>query len=43
MLDYAPKALARLQHRAPNKPQHQLYPYVKPNYGAKTHYIEDTG
>ncbi len=34
MLDYVPKALAQLQHRAPNKPQHQLYPQVKLGEGA---------
>jgi hypothetical protein len=42
MLDYVPKVLACFQHRAPNKPQHQPYPYIKPNYGAKAQYTEDT-
>jgi hypothetical protein len=42
MLDYVPKALAQFQHRAPNKPQHQPYPHVKPDYGAKAQYAEDT-
>jgi hypothetical protein len=42
MLDYVPKALAHFQHRAPSKPQHQPYPHVKPNYGAKVQYTEDT-
>jgi hypothetical protein len=41
MLDYVPKAHARSQHQAPNKPQHQPYPYVKPNYEAKAQYSED--
>ncbi len=35
MLDYVPKALTCSQHQAPSKPQHQPYPHVKPNYGAK--------
>ncbi len=42
MLDYVPKALVHFQHQAPNKPQHQPYPHVKPNYGAKAQYTEDT-
>jgi hypothetical protein len=42
MLDYIPKALKRFQHQAPSKPQHQPYPHVKPNYGAKVQYTEDT-
>ncbi len=41
MLDYAPKALTRFQHRAPIKPQHQPYPHIKPNYGVKAQYTED--
>jgi hypothetical protein len=40
-LDYVPKALTCFQHRAPNKPQHQPYPHIKPNYGAKAQYTED--
>jgi hypothetical protein len=42
MLDYVPKALTCFQHQAPNKPQHQSYPHVKANYGAKAQYMEDT-
>jgi hypothetical protein len=42
MLDYVPEALTRFQHPAPNKPQHQPYPHVKPNYGVKAQYTEDT-
>jgi hypothetical protein len=41
MLDYVPKALMRFQHQAPNKPQHQLYPHIKPNNGVKAQYTED--
>ncbi len=43
MLDYVPKALMPFQHQAPNKPQHQPYPHIKPNYGAKAQYTEDPG
>jgi hypothetical protein len=42
LFDYVPKALAHFQHRAPSKPQHQPYPHIKPNYGAKAQYTEDT-
>jgi hypothetical protein len=42
MLDCVPEALTRFQHQAPSKPQHQPYPHVKPNYGAKVQYTEDT-
>jgi hypothetical protein len=42
MLDYIPKVLAQFQHQAPNKLQHQPYPHVKPDYGAKAQYVEDT-
>jgi hypothetical protein len=42
MLNYTPKALTRFQHQAPSKPQHQSYLHVKPNYGAKAQYTEDT-
>jgi hypothetical protein len=42
MLDYVPEALTSLQHQAPSKPQHQPYPHVKPNHGAKAQYTEDT-
>ncbi len=41
-LDYVSKALTCFQHRAPNKPQHQPYPHIKPNYGAKAQCTEDT-
>jgi hypothetical protein len=41
MLDYIPKALTRFQHPTPCIPQHQLYPHVKPSYGAKAQYTED--
>jgi hypothetical protein len=41
MLDYVPKALMHFQHQAPSKPQHQPYPHVKPNYGAKAQYMEN--
>jgi hypothetical protein len=41
MLNYISKALTRFQNQAPNKPQHQPYPCVKPNYGAKVQYAED--
>ncbi len=36
-----PEALTQFQHAAPKKPQHQLYPHVKPTYGAKVQYAED--
>ncbi len=42
MLNYVPKALMRFQHQAPNKPQHQLFPHIKPNYRVKAQYMEDT-
>jgi hypothetical protein len=42
MLNYVPKALTRFQHQAPSKLQHQPYPHVKPNYGAKVQLMEDT-
>jgi hypothetical protein len=42
MLDYVPKALMCFQHQAPSKPQHQPYPHIKPNFGAKAKYTEDT-
>ncbi len=38
---YVPEALMQFQHQAPNKPQHQPYPHVKPNYVAKAQYAED--
>jgi len=41
MPGYVDKALARIQHPPPTKPQHQPYPHVKPNYGAKTQYAKE--
>jgi hypothetical protein len=41
MPGYVAKALARFQHPPPTKPQHQPYPHVKPNYGAKTQYAKE--
>jgi hypothetical protein len=38
MLKYAPKVLMRFQHKVPSTPQHQLYPHVKPTYGATRQY-----
>jgi hypothetical protein len=38
MPDAVQKALLRFKHIAPSKPQHQPYPHVKPNYGAKAQY-----
>jgi hypothetical protein len=43
MLDYTPKALTRFRHHKPCTPQHQPYPHVKPNYGAKAQYTESGG
>jgi hypothetical protein len=40
MLDYIPEALTRFRHRKPCTSQHQPYPHVKPNYGAKAQYTE---
>jgi hypothetical protein len=42
ILDYVPEALTHFQHQASNKPQHQPYPHIKLNYGAKAQYTEDT-
>jgi hypothetical protein len=42
MLDYILEALTQFQHQTYNKPQHQPYPHVKPNYRAKAQYAEDT-
>jgi hypothetical protein len=42
MLDFVPKALTCFQHQAPSKPQNQPFPHVKPNYGMKAQYTEDT-
>jgi hypothetical protein len=41
MPGYVKKALARFKHPPPTKPQHQPYPHVKPNYGAKTQYAKE--
>jgi len=41
MPGYVDKALARFRHPHPTKPQHQPYPHVKPNYGAKTQYAKE--
>jgi hypothetical protein len=40
MLKYIPEALTQFQHKPPHIPQHQLYPHVKPTYGAKAQYTE---
>lgn len=44
MPGYRSKALIRFNHPTPSKPQHQPYPHIKPNYGAKTQHTteEDT-
>jgi hypothetical protein len=42
ILEYVLEALTCFQHQPPNKPQHQPYPHIKPNYGAKAQYTEDT-
>jgi hypothetical protein len=43
MFDYVPEALIRFQHAPLAKPQHQLYPHVKPVYGASNQYAETIG
>jgi hypothetical protein len=40
MLDYVPKVLTRFCRHKPCTPQHQPYPHVKPNYGAKAQYTK---
>ncbi len=40
MLEYVPEALVQFQHKAPQTPQHQPYPHVKPTYGATRQYAE---
>ncbi len=40
MLDYVPEALIQFQQAPLAKPQHQLYPHVKPVYGATKQYAE---
>ena len=42
MLGYVAEALSRFRHKQPCKPQYQLYPHIKPNYGAKSQYAEAT-
>ncbi len=41
MPGYVQKALERFEHTAPEKPQNQPYPHVKPQYGAKVQYATD--
>ena len=36
----AEQALFRFKHQRPRKPQHQPYPHVPPNYGAKQQFAE---
>ena len=40
MLKYVPEALAQFRHKAPQTPQHQPYPHVRPTYGATRQYAE---
>jgi hypothetical protein len=40
MLEYVPDALVQFQHKAPQIPQHQPYPHVKPTYGSTCQYTE---
>jgi hypothetical protein len=40
MLEYVPKALVQFWHKAPQMPQHQPYPHVKPTYSATHQYAE---
>jgi hypothetical protein len=40
MLEYIPEALMLFQHKALSMSQHQLYPHVKPTYGATHQYAE---
>jgi hypothetical protein len=40
MLDYVPKALTHFRNCKPCTPQHQPYPHVKPNYGARAQYTK---
>ena len=37
---YVPKALKRFNHEFPSRPQHQPYPHVPPDYGAKKQYAK---
>ena len=43
MLEYVPEAeaLTQFQDPPPRIPQHQLYPHIKPNYGAKAQFTEN--
>ena len=38
MPGYVHEAIKRFQHEMPRRPQHQPYPHVVPNYGAKVQY-----
>jgi hypothetical protein len=40
MLKYVPEALAQFRHKAPQTPQHQPYPHVRPTYRATRQYAE---
>ena len=40
MMSYVTDALTRFRHSNPKKPQHQPYPHIRPNYGAKSQYAE---
>ncbi len=40
MLEYVPEASVQFWHKAPQTPQHQPYPHVKPTYGAPCQYAE---
>ena len=40
MMLYVTDAFTRFPHKNPRKPQHQQYPHIKPNYGAKGQYAE---
>jgi hypothetical protein len=42
MPNYVTKALARLHHPTPNKPQHSPHPYATPVYGQKQQYAKPT-
>ena len=41
MLSYVRDALKHFNHTAPQKPQDQPFPHVKPNYGAKAQYSSE--
>jgi hypothetical protein len=43
MPNYVTKALARLRHSPPKKPQHSPHPYATPVYGQKQQYAKPTG